>query len=56
MLQRFEYTPFGQTRYVLNASLNLDPSYTGQAYDVDTGLYYYKSRFYDPKLGRFIVT
>jgi RHS repeat-associated protein len=28
--------------------------YTGQEYDPETGLYYYKSRYYDPKLGRFI--
>nr|WP_279305815.1 RHS repeat-associated core domain-containing protein [Leptospira haakeii] len=28
--------------------------YTGQILDSDTGLYYYKSRYYDPYLGRFI--
>jgi RHS repeat-associated protein len=54
VLQRFEYSPFGNSRYVLNPTLSFDPSYTGQAYDGDTGLYYYKSRFYDPRLGRFV--
>lgn len=28
--------------------------YRGYAYDVETGLYYLQSRYYDPKVGRFI--
>ena len=28
--------------------------YTGQRFDVETGLYYYKRRYYSPKLGRFL--
>ena len=28
--------------------------YTGREFDSDTGLYYYRARWYDPKLGRFI--
>ena len=28
--------------------------YTGREYDVDTGLYYYRNRWYDPEIGRFI--
>jgi len=28
--------------------------FTGQRYDAETGLYYYKNRVYDPKLGRFM--
>ena len=54
LLQRFEYAPFGKETFVLNPNLQFDPSYTGQKYDVETGLYYYKSRFYNPILGRFI--
>lgn len=30
--------------------------YTGQAYIEDNRIYYYKSRFYDPSLGRFLQT
>jgi RHS repeat-associated protein len=30
--------------------------YTGQRYFGGVGLYYYKARFYDPKLGRFLQT
>ena len=54
ILQRFEYAPFGQETHVLNPNLTFDPSYTGQNYDIDTGLYYYKSRYYNPVLARFI--
>lgn len=54
ILQRFEYSPFGGEIYALNPNLKFDPSYTGQRYDIETGLYYYQSRYYDPMLGRFI--
>jgi RHS repeat-associated protein len=37
-------TGSGRTRY----------SYTGRELDSDTGLYYYRARFYDPQTGRFI--
>ena len=29
-------------------------TYTGREFDADTGLYYYRARWYDPQLGRFI--
>jgi RHS repeat-associated protein len=30
--------------------------YTGRRYDVETGLYYYRARYYSAKLGRFLQT
>ncbi len=30
--------------------------YTGQVFDAETGLYYYKARYYSPALGRFLQT
>ena len=54
LLQRYEYTPFGQEKFVLNPNLRFDPRFTGQEYDIETGLYYFKARFYDPVLARFI--
>jgi len=30
--------------------------YTGRRYDAETGLYYYRARYYSPKLGRFLQT
>lgn len=29
-------------------------TYTGREFDSDTGLFYYRARWYDPKIGRFI--
>lgn len=29
-------------------------AYTGREYDEETGLYYYRARYYDPSVGRFI--
>ncbi|MCP5463484.1 MAG: hypothetical protein H7A33_00485 [Deltaproteobacteria bacterium] len=54
LLQRIEYSPYGQESFVLNPGLKFDPRFTGQEYDVSTGLYYYKARYYDPEIGRFI--
>ena len=54
VLQRVEYAPFGGETFVLNPNLKLNPSYTGQKYDVESGLYYYKARYYNPEIGRFI--
>ncbi|MFC3053157.1 RHS repeat-associated core domain-containing protein [Kordiimonas pumila] len=30
--------------------------YTGRRYDAETDLYYYRARYYSPKLGRFLQT
>lgn len=38
----------------LNATTGNDLLYTGRELDRDTGLYYYRARYYDPELGRFI--
>ncbi len=31
-------------------------AFTSREYDQETGLYYYRARYYDPKIGRFITT
>ncbi|MDO8494517.1 MAG: RHS repeat-associated core domain-containing protein, partial [Deltaproteobacteria bacterium] len=55
VVQRVEYMPFGKERYVLNPALKgAGPKFTGQTQDEEDGLYFYKSRYYDPVLGRFI--
>ena len=54
IVQRIEYTPFGKERYVLNASLSEGPKFTDQQNDIEDGLYFYQSRYYDPVLGRFV--
>jgi RHS repeat-associated protein len=54
LIQQQEYYPFGATCYVSSNSKTAY-QYTGQAYEEELELYYYKRRYYHPKLGRFIT-
>ncbi len=46
-----KYSPFGE-----NAPVGTTFGFTGQRYDAETGLYYYKNRHYSPAIGRFLQT
>ncbi|QCI80541.1 RHS repeat-associated core domain-containing protein [Hankyongella ginsenosidimutans] len=46
------YGPYGEPDQATGPTLR----YTGQRYEAETGLYYYKARFYSPYLGRFLQT
>ena len=50
---RYEYTPFGDS---LSASGPvIQPfRFAGREFDSETGLYYNRARYYDPKLGWFL--
>ncbi|MBX9941107.1 MAG: hypothetical protein K2Y32_17730 [Candidatus Obscuribacterales bacterium] len=50
VLNRFKYSPYGESSSMSGTS----QGFTGQRYDSETGLYYYKMRHYSPKLGRFL--
>jgi RHS repeat-associated protein len=56
-IQRYSYDAFGwgldyQVRY---AEQVIQPyGFTGREWDSETGLYYYRARYYDPRIGRFI--
>ncbi|MBP9092507.1 RHS repeat-associated core domain-containing protein [bacterium] len=50
VLNRFTYGPFGESAALTGTT----HGYTGQRYDSETGLYYFKMRQYSPKLGRFL--
>jgi len=56
LIHHYQYKAFGDRSYSSNEPGETRPSnqYTGQAFDEDTGLYFYKARYYDPQLGRFI--
>ena len=55
ILQSMEYYPFGETRVSENMSSYKNTyAFTGQELDEDTGLYYYKARYYHPEIGRFL--
>ena len=52
IVQQFFYTPFG-VEMVGDESGN-PFRYTGRKYDPETGLYYYRARYYDADFGRFL--
>lgn len=43
------YGPFGET-----LASGVEYGFTGQRFDPETGLYYFKNRYYSPDVGRFI--
>jgi RHS repeat-associated protein len=47
------YYPYGETRYSTNTIIT-DRLFTGQQQIASLGLYFYKARFYDSTLGRFL--
>ncbi|MCB1194431.1 MAG: RHS repeat-associated core domain-containing protein, partial [Leptospiraceae bacterium] len=49
------YTPYGEIDRDHSSGPDIFRyKYTGQEEDKETGLYYYKARYYDPKIGRFL--
>lgn len=52
LLQRYDYTPYGQLQ-ASAGSANNPYRYTGREQD-ESGLYYYRARYYSPDMGRFI--
>jgi RHS repeat-associated protein len=44
------YTAFGRPEFGMTDGY----AFTGREWDNETGLYYYRARYYDPKIGRFI--
>ncbi|MCK5267264.1 MAG: hypothetical protein KAR07_03785, partial [Spirochaetes bacterium] len=51
---KIAFSPYGQVIYQMNTNSLLEEKFTGQILDEETGLYYYNSRYYDPKIGVFI--
>ena len=51
--QTYEYDSFGN---ITNQTGNVENpfTYTGREYDAETGLYFYRARYYDAMAGRFI--
>lgn len=52
VVQRYSYSVFGQPRPTTDFRNSYQ--YTGREYDKETGLYYYRARYYDPIEERFI--
>jgi RHS repeat-associated protein len=54
VVQRYEYNSFGEITYQQDPNFVQPYTYTGREYDQESGLYYYRARYYDAKVGRFI--
>lgn len=61
VVERYDYDAFGNVTYldadynvIANSVAGNEYLYTGQRLDAETGLYYYKNRYYDASTGRFI--
>jgi RHS repeat-associated protein len=50
----YVYDPFGKMREQ-HGSIRNPFTFTGREYDASTGLYYYRARYYDAALGRFLT-
>jgi len=54
-VQKYEYDSFGNMKHNQRQWLTQPYTYTGREADYETGLYYYRARYYDSKVGRFIT-
>jgi RHS repeat-associated protein len=54
VIERYTYSPYGESGDEGDAGFPF--RFTGQKLDAETGLYYYKARYYDPETGRFLQT
>jgi RHS repeat-associated protein len=51
----YQYDAWGNITAETGAPVNgVEYAFTGREWDRETGLYYYRARYYDPKAGRFI--
>jgi RHS repeat-associated protein len=63
LIQHYAYSSFGKISRIVdknNTDVTANPpvktaySFTNREWDQDAGMYYYRARFYDPGIGRFI--
>jgi RHS repeat-associated protein len=54
VVNHIRYDSFGKITSETNAAVDFLFAYTGRERDKETGLYYYRARYYDPAVGRFV--
>ena len=54
VVQSYDYSSFGIPKH-LGDHVKQPYTYTGREWDSETGLYFYRARYYDPVAGRFIA-
>ena len=52
--QTIKYDSFGNIKSISNPLLIQPYVWTGREYDLESGFYYLRNRYYDPRTGRFI--
>jgi RHS repeat-associated protein len=52
VIETFKYSPYGESSTVTGNPFR----FTGRRYDPESGLYFFRARYYSPKLGRFLQT
>jgi len=55
-VQTYEYSVYGQVAASDPNFLANPYMFTGRRFDLETGLYYYRARYYNPHIGRFMQT
>jgi RHS repeat-associated protein len=53
VVNKYEYDSFGNLT-ISTGTVENPFRYTGRELDSETGLYYYRARYYDPTTGRFL--
>jgi RHS repeat-associated protein len=61
LIETYQYDPYGKPHFfdaegtpIPNSQIQNPKLYTGREWDGETSLYYYRARYYSPKLGRFL--
>jgi RHS repeat-associated protein len=54
IINEITYNAFGRITNESNPAVDFRFGYTGREFDEETGLYYYRSRYYDATVGRFV--
>jgi RHS repeat-associated protein len=55
-VQKYDYDSFGNINFTPFPHWIKQPyTYTGREFDFESGLYYYRARYYDSKVGRFVT-
>jgi RHS repeat-associated protein len=54
LIDHFDYDSFGNVIAETNLAAGDRYKFTGRELDAETGLYYYRARYYAPGIGRFI--
>src|SRR4030067_3436653 len=52
-VQTIKYDSFGNIKSISNPLLIQPYAWTGREYDIESGFYYLRNRYYDPRTGRF---